>query len=194
MEADQPLRIVQSAREHFEGNAGSVGGEQGACFHAGFEGGVETALGFGILVDGLDDHVGGGDALTPVIGNEAVPCLLFPVAVAQTLAKEFVGPFNRARQLFRGAVLQCHPQTPEHAPGGDVASHHPAAHHVDPPGMEAIVGRQSLEPVLQQEHADEVLCGAAGEQLRHRGGFAAVHFGTVSGGAAPVIDETVWGG
>ena len=64
------------------------------------------------------------NALTFDVSLQTCRCLGSFVLVTNALGEQFLGTFDRRIDVLLFTILQCHVQTAQSAPGGDVATHH----------------------------------------------------------------------
>jgi hypothetical protein len=116
----------------------------------------ERALGLQVLEDRFDDDVGPNDAVTLVIGHQAVERRARQPRFPETLLEQRTCAIDRWRNVLGLTVLQRDVQSLECTPRGDVAAHGAGADHVHvlqrPRGLAA----EALQPILEHEHAHEI--------------------------------------
>lgn len=157
---------MQRAVQVLERQTGGVGRQQRCGLQLRLRGCVERALGVRVLEDGLDQHVGAGHAAARHVGAQPLQRLGALGRGCDALLEQSTRARQRRLDVFQLPVLQRHRQSAQRAPRRDVPAHHPGADHVRVPEHVRRFSGQPLEPVLQQEDADQVAGGVAVEQRR----------------------------
>ena len=160
MQADELSRVFELAVERLERQARGVGGEQRFGPHAWFGSGVQRTLGLEILDNCFDDEIGPGDAAAGHIStlSRSAACMR-SAGVGRRFSNN-----ARARVSAGSMYLSSRSCSVTVSP----RSAHQAA--ISPPitpapmmcacsKRRASLAGQTLEAILQQEHADQVACG-----------------------------------
>ena len=131
VDADQSLRVAEVGRDLGKLQAGGVAGEDGGWFGDGLDLREQRALGFEVLEDGFDDHIGLTRAVAGHVGDESVGGVAQPAGIAaEALLEELCGARHGRREAFGVLVLQRHAQAAQRTPRRDVAAHDAGADHV----------------------------------------------------------------
>ena len=163
-----PTRRLGSFRLLAQGldlDARGIGGEDGARLELGLELGVQGAFGIGIFKDGLDDHIGIGDALAIHVHAQASERGGRRGGVLETLLEEDLGALHRRLDQFRGAILQGNRHAAQRRPRGDIAAHDTGADDMHVAKLSRGFSSQALQPILQHEYAHQIARGGTAHQI-----------------------------
>ena len=122
---------------------------------------------------------------------QAVQRLAYTVGVLQPPFEQALCPGHGVAQKTRFTVLQGHLHAARGAPGGDVAAHDPAADHVHMAWAKGLSVTHALEPVLEEEHPDQLLCVVRCQQACDLARLAVVQAAGAASMTQPVPEQRI---
>jgi hypothetical protein len=184
------MRPLQSFAQLLQGNARCVGGQDRVRPHPGLDAGIDLALEIEHLGHRFDYQIGGAHPLAGEIGQQAIERIAHIDAPVRDPVEQFRGASDRSGERLRLHVGERHGEAVPGAPGRDVAPHGARPDDVNALAVPGAVGeRFQLFP--QPEHADQVLRGGTGDELRERGDLGFLHRLRIAAIGLPGIDQRV---
>ena len=193
VQAEKTLRRGEVLAQLVQRNARGIAGEDLVGLELRLDLRVQLALRFGVLVDRLDCQIGGSHAAAVDIGTQPADRCIDLLRRLQLLLVQLACPIQRRLDVFHLAILQGYLEALERGPRGNIAAHHAGAD--DMHMLDAVIGAAALalQPLLQEEDADQVLRGRRLRQLRHRACFDLQSLLDAGAAALPHVDHREWG-
>jgi len=185
---------AQRAAQLGQWDGTGVRDQQRIRLHHFFQARVQCLLGFRVLEDRLDDQVGLRDTRTLDIGDQSRTGGDALLRILHFFVEQYGGAIHRRLDVLQFPILQGYGESPQGTPRCDVATHHAGADHVHVADA-MFLSAQSLQPVHQEEHADQVARGRGLRERDHRPGFRLeCCLGTQSARALPRGNQGVGSG
>ena len=159
VDAHQATRVLEVGTDVGELQARGVGREDGAGLGQRLELREQRALGFDVLEDRFDDDIRSGRADARGVRNQSVERIANAARIAQAPLEQCRSTLDRRRQFLGRRVLQRNGNAAHRADGRDVAAHDAGTDDVNMLCLEGRVLAKRLHTLLQEEDADQVLCG-----------------------------------
>ena len=188
------MRSGQAGSQLVKRNAGGVAGKNLIALELRLDLAVKLALGLGVLVNRLDRQVGAGHALALDIGAQATRGLLDFFRCLELFFVQLARAIQRGLDELHLAILQGYLKAAEGCPGGNVTAHHAGTDdmHMLDRGIDARA--LALQTLLQEEDADQILCGRRLRQLGDRTRLQLQSLSDARAAALPHVDHGEWRG